>query len=101
MPNINIPVDDDLHQRLRLAAFEDRMPQADIVREAIEEWLDQRESETEELRRELLQRRREARAAFAAGEITKEERIAAEREVRRFRRERRVAREAAERGEES
>jgi predicted transcriptional regulator len=96
----NIPVDRELHQRLRQAAYEDERPQAEIIREAVEHWLDRRESETEELRKALLQQRREARAAFEAGEITEEQRIAAERAVRQFRRGRRDAREAADELEE-
>jgi hypothetical protein len=96
MPNINIPVDEELHRRLRVAAAEDGLRMTEVVREALNEWLDERDSETEAQRRELLQKRREARAAFAAGEITKEQRIAAERDVRRFRKSHREAREAAE-----
>jgi hypothetical protein len=95
MPNINIPVDEELHRRLRVAAAEDGLKMTDVVREALAEWLDERDSETEAQRRALLQRRREARAAFAAGEITKEQRIAAERDVRKFRQAQREAREAA------
>ena len=67
----------------------------EVVREALNEWLDERDSETEAERRELLQRRSEARAAYAAGEITKEQRIAAERDVRKFRAAQRKARAAA------
>jgi DNA-binding protein H-NS len=96
MPNINIPVDEELHRRLRVAAAEDGLKMTEVVREALNEWLDERDSESEAQRRELLQKRREARAAFAAGEITKEQRIAAERDVRRFRKGRREAREVAE-----
>jgi hypothetical protein len=100
MPNINIPVSDELHRRLRMAAAEDGMQMTEIVREALDEWLEVREGETEAERRALLQQRREARVAFNVGEITKEQRIAAEREVRRFRRRQREAREAAEEMEE-
>jgi len=96
MSNINIPVDEELHRRLRVAAAEDDLRMTEVVREALNEWLDERDSETEAQRRDLLQKRREARAAFAAGEITQEQRIAAERDVRRFRKGRREAREAAE-----
>jgi hypothetical protein len=95
MANINIPVDEELHHRLRVAAAEDSLKMTEVVREALNEWLDERELETDTQRRALLQRRREARAAYAAGEISEAERIAAERDVRQFRRAQRRAREAA------
>jgi DNA-binding protein H-NS len=95
MPNINIPVDEELHRRLRVAAAEDGLKMTDVVREALAEWLDERDSETDAQRRALLQRRREARRAFQAGEITAAERISAERDVRKFRQAQREAREAA------
>jgi hypothetical protein len=95
MPNINIPVEDDLHRRLRVAAAEDDMKMTDVVREALAEWLDERDRETEAQRRALLLRRAEARARFRAGEITAAERIAAERDVRKFRQAQRAARDAA------
>jgi len=100
MPNINIPVDEELHRRLRVAAAEGDLKMTEVIREALNEWLDEHDRETAAQRRELLQKRREARAAFASGEITTEQRIAAERDVRRFRRKQRQAREAAEELEE-
>lgn len=45
VPNINIPVDPELHERLRVAAYEDRRRQTEIVREALEQWLARRETE--------------------------------------------------------
>jgi tRNA U34 5-methylaminomethyl-2-thiouridine-forming methyltransferase MnmC len=93
---VTTPEHQELHRRLRLAAFEDERPQAEIIREAVEQWLELRETATETLRQALLQQRREARAAFEAGEITQEQRIAAEREVRQFRKGRRQARQATE-----
>jgi hypothetical protein len=39
----NIPVDQPLHDRLRLAAFEDRKSAAEIIRRAVREWLDRRD----------------------------------------------------------
>ena len=47
-PAWNIPVDRALHQRLRLAAFEDERPQAEIIRQAVTEWLDRREAGKQE-----------------------------------------------------
>lgn len=44
MPNINIPVDQELHDALRIAAAEDRRRMTDIVREECKEWLDRREA---------------------------------------------------------
>jgi hypothetical protein len=39
----NVPVDRELHNRLRRASFEDERSQAEIVREAVEQWLARRE----------------------------------------------------------
>jgi hypothetical protein len=39
----NIPVDRDQHNRLRRAAFDDERSAADIIREAVTQWLDRRE----------------------------------------------------------
>lgn len=38
--NINIPVPDELHRRLRVAAAEDGRRMTEVVREALSEWLD-------------------------------------------------------------
>jgi plasmid stability protein len=38
MANINIPLDDDLHRRLRVAAAEQDISIADAVRAAIQAW---------------------------------------------------------------
>ncbi len=43
--NINLALDNDLHDELRLAAFEDRRSQSEIIREAVRQWLDRREAE--------------------------------------------------------
>ena len=42
--NINLALDNDLHDELRLAAFEDRRSQSEIIREAVRQWLDRREA---------------------------------------------------------
>jgi Arc/MetJ-type ribon-helix-helix transcriptional regulator len=45
MKNLNLALEDGLHERLRLAAFEDRTSQSEIIREAVRQWLDRREAE--------------------------------------------------------
>src|ERR1700721_2090626 len=40
MPNINIPLDQELHRKLRVAAAHLDMTEAEAVRAAIEEWAD-------------------------------------------------------------
>jgi len=44
MPNINIPVDPDLHRRLRVAAAERDMRMQAAVIQAIEQWVQRQES---------------------------------------------------------
>ena len=45
MPNLNIPIDPGLHRRLRIAAASQGRRMTDIVREAVEQWLDQQDQQ--------------------------------------------------------
>jgi predicted DNA-binding protein len=41
MKNVNALLPDKLYERLRLAAFTGHRPMTDILREALEKWLDE------------------------------------------------------------
>jgi predicted DNA-binding protein len=42
--NVNALLEDTQYERLRRAAFETRRPMTDILREALEDWLDHHEA---------------------------------------------------------
>jgi predicted DNA-binding protein len=42
---VNALLEDDQYERLRRAAFETRRPMTDILREALEDWLNRYESD--------------------------------------------------------
>ena len=46
--NVNALMEDELYERLRKVAFEDRRAMTDILREALVDWLNHREADSSE-----------------------------------------------------